>query len=462
MFQMDDTSKCPYEIAYQHKHIHRYVCSLVKMTDRARFSEIMNWYKKVLNSKTMYNPKKKKKKLSKAKIKTFLVQSVLFADEVLGPASCALFHQLLSIIKKCSHEISNSTAYAFLAFTPIQSGSIREKTKTYVPNESDLTCVVKDTKGLEILEGNKSQSMIRVNADANRGWVSLCLGNNILCPKLLSSIFTTIMKDIIAKITAMYLKPFSFSIHSVQMKDKICCFHFLFRNDIIKDLVISVDFVLAIPHPEYKPEYELPPLTPEAEQEECKFYLIPKVSQKKDITAQNAFFLVSYSDREARFVTSLPISIKNGFIYAKAARNAKLCSLPAVISAKVLEPLSVEDYVTTYMLKTCLMFSMSDDRISKIFFDATSYECAYALYVMLQCFVKEKGKLPFYFDRKINLVNCEHDFDSDYDNKLGCCLKRALIEGFCQGIMQSFEKLIPEHTTLRSNVRELLLRSRKF
>ena len=323
--------------------------------------------------------------------------------------------------------MSQNKSYAFLQFTPMQSGSIREKTKTFTPNEGDITCVVDDATGLEILDGKKSQSTIKVNSKiANRGWVELCLDNFILCPKLLSAFFTRVLKEIMNKRSSVLPKHFAFSVHSLQKKDKISCFHFLFRNDVIKDLVISVDFVLAIPHPEYKLEHELPLQAQGEEKETCKFYLIPKASQRKELTCKNAYFLVSYSDLETQFVNGLSQEIKNGYIYAKAARNASLCSLPSELAAKVLEPLCVEDYITTYMLKTVLMFVMSDKSMRYNFKNWSSYECAYALFVLLEHFVKEQGRLQFFFDRSIDLFRCHHNFDTDYDDKLGCCLKRAL------------------------------------
>ena len=196
--------------------------------------------------------------------------------------------------------------------------------------------------------------------------------------------------------------------------------------------------------PNYKLKHELQLQAQEEEQERCEFYLIPKVSQRKEITSKTAYFLVSYSDVEAQFVNGLSRNIKNGFIYAKASRNAKLCSLPSELAARVLEPLCVEDYVTTYMLKTCLMFAMSSTDLRDLLEYGSSYQCAHLLYVILVYFVKEKGKLPFYFDRSVNLVQCSHDFNAQYDDKLGCCLKRALIVGFSQSIIQNLQMLLPK------------------
>ena len=64
------------------------------------------------------------------------------------------------------------------------------------------------------------------------------------------------------------------------------------------------------------------------------------------------------------------------------------------------------------------------------------------------------GSLPFFFDKSTDLFQCKHNFDLDYDDKLGCCLKRALIVGFCEGIMQSLEQLVPSAEYLKEVVEE--------
>ena len=283
VFERDGSSMCPFEISIQHPNIHQHLLKLTKPQDKSRFSETLeDWYEKVQNSKTVYRPPEKSKALvenetkvqtsrtahrftekskalDKNEIKLFLTQAPLFNDAILLSASRLLCRKLLLVLQLCSDEISQSTKYAFLAYTPVQSGSMREGTKTFVPEETDITCKLNDVTGLEILDKEKSQSVIRVKGNiAHSGWAKLCIENDILCPKMLSSTFTELLKETITKVTPACLKPMSFSVHSVQTKDKIPCFYFVFRDETIKDLVISVDFVVAIPHPEYKLDCALP------------------------------------------------------------------------------------------------------------------------------------------------------------------------------------------------------------
>ena len=161
-------------------------------------------------------------------------------------------------------------------------------------------------------------------------------------------------KCVRTKAAAHHVSSFSFSQYSLHEKDKIPCMHFLYQSSLFKDLLISMDFVIGLENSGYKLQYKLPLLS-EEETQTCQFYVIPKVSERKLLNSKNAYFLVSYADLESRFVNCLPDHVKTGFIFAKAARNANLCSLPRVLSDRILEPIHIDEFITTYMLKTCLM-----------------------------------------------------------------------------------------------------------
>ena len=133
----------------------------------------------------------------------------------------------------------------------------------------------------------------------------------------------------------------------------------LYRDDILKDLMVCIDFVFSI---KSSKEYKLPKEVQESlNVKEPSFSVIPKTSLRKDKTSDNAHFLVSYSDLEAQFVIDLPGNIRKGFVFAKAARHSKLFKMPDAISSRIMEPICTEEFVTTYMLKTCLMHAMSND-----------------------------------------------------------------------------------------------------
>ena len=460
VFKTDETSISAFEISYQHKEINKFLKAKVSKHSQSRCGEMKAWYTRIENSKSTYCSRSKSPYLTKKDTEMFLTQSLLFKDENLCGKSRSLSCDVVGVMQGFSTIMEEDPEYSFLAFTPVISGSMREETKTFCPNEFDLTLAIKSTTGLEIENKVTSRSLVKVNDTADRRWLGLCIKNsNVLCPTKLKHKFNMAMKKCVrTKAATHHISSFSFSEYSIQEKDKIPCMHFLYRSSSFKDLLISMDFVIGLAHPNYKIRYELP-VQNEDETKACKFYVIPKVSERKLLNSENAYFLVSYADIESRFVNCVPDHVKTGFIFAKAARNAKLCSLPRVLSDRIIEPIHIDEFITTYMLKTCLMIAMTNTDVNHYSISncdllnrSTSHGCAYILYVLLHSIMIQEGRLPFFFDKSIDLFQCRHNFDLDYDDKLGCCLKRALIVAFCKGIMQSLEQLVPNAGYLKECV----------
>ena len=431
IFDCDATGMCPFYLSLQHEEVYKIVTQFINPRnvhkyDPKYWEEMTEWYERIGNCDTIYGLRA----TSYTDCIEFLEQSVLYKDSTLWSPTVELFDSLIAIMNEFSRTISSSAKYSFLAFNAEKSGSLREGTKTFVPNEADITCVAQDTTGLKINDSLSSQSSIQVlETHAHKNWLRVCRSENILCPQKLEVEFCDAMEY--AFENTHIPSPFSAGKFSLQRKDKISCFRLLYRNDVIKDVVVSVDFVFAFPHPKYtlsKRERELAV-------DDAVFYLIPKVSLRKTTSPENAHFLVSYSDIESKFILNLPDTIRVGYIYAKAARSPKLFTLPNHIACRLLEPFCIEEIVTTYMLKTCLMNELTSHRCAFLISEASPYDVAYSLYRHLRNGVKTKGKLAFFFDRSINLVHCEHHYDIDYDDKLGCCLKRMLIVEICEAIM---------------------------
>ena len=157
---------------------------------------------------------------------------------------------------------------------------------------------------------------------------------NVLNPKELKSKFNMAMKKCVKTRSASHhVPPFSLSQYYIHEKDKVPCMHLLYRgsttDDPFKDLLIFLDFVIGLQHPRYKTEHDLP-LANGKEGEGCTFYVIPKVSERKSINSQNAFFLVSYSDLESRFVNGLPDRIRTGFILPKLQEMLSFAAFPRI------------------------------------------------------------------------------------------------------------------------------------
>ena len=187
------------------------------------------------------------------------MQSLLFKDKILSSNSRVLSGDVVEIMQRFSDNMEEDPEYSFLAFTPVINGSMREETKTFVPNEFDLSLAVKKTTGLEIADKEKSYSLVKVNDTADRRWLGLCFEDtNVLCPNKLKRKFNMAMKQCIqTKAASHHASPFYFSRYSLHEKDKIPCMYLLYRSDSFKDLLISIDFVIGLEHPSYKIERKL-------------------------------------------------------------------------------------------------------------------------------------------------------------------------------------------------------------
>ena len=248
--QCDLTSACPYQLSYQHPVLNKYLRTRVTIFKRKRFLEMKKWYAKVNNSNTVYDSQVKHKQYKKRNLKEFFNQSLLFADNALSSRSSQMILLLHKAMAEFSKTITENPKYAYLKYTPVISGSLREKTNTFVPCEGDVTCVAIHTQGLVIQNNEASQSAIKVNLEiADKNWSRLCIKDkrssvrNVLCPKRLQSEFCDAMHYAFENTDPELFRPFVLGPFLLKRKDKISCFYMLYRDRILRDLMVCIDFV---------------------------------------------------------------------------------------------------------------------------------------------------------------------------------------------------------------------------
>ena len=187
IFDCDDTGMSAFQISYQQKDVYNMLNQYVTVEKRecfeSKYSKQMNdWYDRLENCNTMYC-KSQKMVIEYPESVNFLAKSVLQNNKSLWDASCDMRDSLIEIMNEFSSTISRSQTYSFLAFTALKCGSLREGTKTFVPNEADITCVSTHTDGIEILDTISSQSCIHVS-NPNAGWSRLWTGGYSLASKI--------------------------------------------------------------------------------------------------------------------------------------------------------------------------------------------------------------------------------------------------------------------------------------
>ena len=256
----DETSINAFDISYQHKYINKFMKAKVSRHIQSRCVEMEAGYRRIENSKSIYCSKSKQSIMTKKETEVFLMKSLLFEDENLSHKSRSLSSEVVGVMQGFSTAMEEDPEYSFIAFTPVLTGSMRDETKTFSPNEFDLTLAIKNTTGLEIEDKEGWYSLVKVNDTADRRWLGLCIkNNNVLCPKKLKHKFNMAMKKCVrTKAATHHISSFAFSEYSIHEKDKIPCMHFLYRSRSFKDLLISMDFVIGLKHPGYKMKYNLP------------------------------------------------------------------------------------------------------------------------------------------------------------------------------------------------------------
>ena len=166
--------------------------------------------------------------------------------------------------------------------------------------------------------------------------------------------------------------------------------------------------------------------------------LIPKIS-RHDEAHQSIHFHVSHSSTEQAVIAALPLNIKHGLILAKAVRIASIARPAEDLTSHygLQEDIHVDDFITSYLLKTCLM------KLLPRHSQAESCNCrgehateccewttaerdnacswAIRIYEKLKKDLAEKGIAEWYYRYKHTLIDCR-----DCKVERGCCKKMKL------------------------------------
>ena len=128
----------------------------------------------------------------------------------------------------------------------------------------------------------------------------------------------------------------------------------------------------------------------------------------------------------------LPNHIRHGFIIAKALRISAIAQPSGISYLAPGETINIEDYVTSYMLKTCLIYIRRETPN----FDGTAVDWADRIYEYLHekaqgDVYEHKAKLSSHYFDKEYLLYCD---DVGYAPMRPCCIKRLMIIGVCESV----------------------------
>ena len=322
------------------------------------------------------------------------------------------------ILCKISHNFSKSPEKAHFQFETVYAGSMAEGTKTFTANEVDVI--------LQFLENPKVGPHGKIDVPRESLWHAATCDEQLYIRTVAQSFYKAFQEEL-ALILPLYNEAdpeTEVCLHrgSLDLKDKISCLQLLWRSQRYGDTIVHIDLVPAFNDPEYKPEKQMPTDAPISKQ----YHRIAKTSRHH--FAVNIIFPDSHACAEVSFIHQLPANIKRGLIRAKALRIAAV-STPGDIESLNLadgETINAEDFVTSYMLKTCVIRLLRESPDTK----GSELDWADRIYGRIQTDV-ENGRFETHYTESECIFECRHTTGG---LPAGCCLKRQIIVAICKAI----------------------------
>ena len=265
------------------------------------------------------------------------------------------------------------------ASTPILSGSVAEGAKIGLPDEYDFILHLHELQEefdrCELEIDVAAVTQFRVNMDI---------------PQLFEDYFSTFDEQL-----QKYEFTNGFSLDRLPKENedsKPFTVTLLWRGRFFKDLQVNIDLVPAFKISYPKVQARLFGLNQDIIK--SQLFAIMKSSGYKFESLR-----LSFSIHERDLLQGLPMYVKNGYRLAKAVRHTEVCPK---VKASEMAFASVDEYLTTYMLKTCLLHSLKEFDWPILdendWLNPLSIDCAITIYEQIKYFWEIfEGKIPNYF-----------------------------------------------------------------
>ena len=264
-----------------------------------------------------------------------------------------------------------------LAATPILSGSVSEGTKVGLPDEYDF-----------ILHLHELQETFD-KSDVPLGY---CPSQNVTD---ILTVFSQFFDGFLVQVNKKEQQMKNFFVLKSPMHNpavKPFTITLFWNGYFFKDLLVNIDFVPAFTISYEKAKKGLPLL--QKETANSQIFAVFKEDQFHCICLRPSF-----SMHERDLLKALPMCLKNAYRLAKAVRHTEVCpsvQLPDMTIA------SADEYITTYMLKTCLMHTVKGCEQHNVedneWLSPLSIKWAIKIFEQMKDFVEIfVGKIPNYF-----------------------------------------------------------------
>ena len=272
-----------------------------------------------------------------------------------------------------------------LAATPILSGSVAEGTKVGFPDEYDFILHLHELQD----EFDKSEEPLEYPTHLGQSFDSVTIFaeyNDAFIKQVREHKNINNFHHLSSQIQTSNIKPFSITLH--------------WNGNFFKDLRVNIDIVPAFKITYQKAQKRL--LHVGKESANNQIFVVTKDDQY-DLS----HLRLSHSLHERDLLQNLPMHAKNGYRLAKAVRHAEVwpgVQLPDMTVA------SVDKYITTYMIKTCLLFTVTEcdhnELEDKEWLSPLSIKWAIKIFEQMKYFMEIfDGKIPNYFHKFVDVCS---------------------------------------------------------
>ena len=301
--------------------------------------------------------------------------------------------------------------YPQFAFSPDLSGSVKEQTKCYRPNEFDVICRMQNVETCTTVLTQRTTSGDVRCSDTSGMFKGYLEHGCIHAGKFMSGFYNACDHILKYFVQSKQLAKFD-RLHLIKcpvlLRDKISCVQALWKGTHFKEMMIYIDIVPAVYMNANHPTHRLP-FGVMSE----NYYLVAKTS--RHLSKRYDRFTLSYHDVELRILNAAPAECKEGYIVAKALRIATICCPRNEIKLGLQESIKCDDnLITSYILKNCLFSvlvreTMEQDKCIK----RSVFQWADAIYEELEKCLNQRF-LPVWFDALTSREGSRLDLDNRY------------------------------------------------
>ena len=318
-----------------------------------------------------------------------------------------------------------------LAATPILSGSVAEGTKVGYPDEYDF---ILHLHGLQDEFDETSKSTVLTSTPHFEVQMDIA--------QLLREYL-----DVFNEHLQKYEHRKNFFLHKSAKNSSVRPFTIILSQTGIffKYLKVNIDFVPAFTISYQKVQEIFPRISPACVKGQI-FAIM------KNCEYQSVDLRLSFSVHERDLINSLPMYVQNGYRLSKAIRHKEVCPNAQVLGMMFT---SVDEYVTTYMLKTCLLHTMEECEHKHLedneWLSPLSIKWAIKIYEQMKYFLDIfEGKIPYYFQPTADICSRYQVENQRGEYEEECYQRKQKITlTFINYILQLLYKLLQQRLQVR-------------